>query len=134
MLWEGEGGCCSFRCPLFFFYLTKCNKQLARISTDPFKPFCQQVVTLTTTTNYIRRECFVFHMFRVSVSTFQVGQALFFALNIYLSLRDNWDYLSLATIKISANKKSWPDNSSHGSVNCTCTNDQIWACYQSTKN
>ena len=49
--------------------------------------------------NELHSPCFVFHMFRVSVSTFQVGQALFFALNIYLSLRDNWDYLSLATIK-----------------------------------
>ena len=73
--------------PYLFFYLTKRNKQCARIFTDLFKPLCQQALTLTTTTSYIQCECFVFHAFRVSVSAFRVGQALFFALKIYLSVR-----------------------------------------------
>ena len=73
--------------------------------------------------------CFVW-VFRHS----ELAKHFFFALNIYLRVQDNWDHLSLATIKILTNKKSWPDNLSHGSVNCTCTNDQIWACYQSTEN
>ena len=102
---EGRGLLQFQRSPIYFFYLTKRNKQRARISTNLFKLLCQQAVTLTLTTSYTRRECFVFHVFVVSVSAFRVGQALFFALNIYLSVRDNCDHLSLATIKISANKK-----------------------------
>ena len=130
-----RGDCCSFRRPLsIFFTLQNATNRVqefpvifSSLSVSKRSAQPQQRIIFGMSVSCFM--CFVW-MFWCS----ELAKCFFFALNIYLSVRDNWDHLSLATIKISANKKSWPDNSSHGSVNCTCTNDQIWACYQSTEN